>query len=58
MWRSEFVDEIAQVYPIDDIIPHELMDDANCPCLPQIKSFDTPHGWDYLIAHNAWDNRE
>ena len=58
MWNAEFVDEVVQVYPINDIIPHELMDNGDCPCLPRFDVFGTPYGSDYTIVHNAWDGRE
>lgn len=42
------------VYPTNDLHPHNTEGDE-CPCMPRI---EVVAGGDYIVVHNAWDERE
>lgn len=53
--RADYV----HVMPIDDLVEHELDDDGECPCGPEVQPVEREDGsiaWLYL--HNALDGRD
>lgn len=59
-WIAEQYDCGVHIYPIDDLVMHE-MDDAGelaCACLPVVEPvIDDDKVYGFLIVHNAWDGR-
>ena len=45
------------VYPLGDVIEHEMTDD--CPCRPRSEAVDRPDGsFGWLVVHHSLDGRE
>jgi hypothetical protein len=58
MRQARAVSDPHHVYPVDDLLAHDL-DGDDCACLPvtePVERDDGSMGW--LVIHNAWDGRE
>lgn len=55
MWESVWQQEEVHVWPLDDLIAHEV----ECPCLPVVQPVEDDEGSiGWVFIHNAWDGRE
>lgn len=54
-WITADRDHRADLYPVDDLVAHEIEGDETCVCGPEL--FHLGHG-KWLHAHHSLDDRE
>lgn len=56
---TDGADDIYHVYPMNDLVGHDLEEDAGCVCGPTIDRMEAPDGRiGVLVVHHSLDGRE